>query len=160
MQIIPLDAAGKAQLLQAWRSMGTHPGQLISLQEDFDRPNMDWYEVRDNQGSSVAIFEIRHVPANYSKSMTVFFAPKFGLDMEDISFETVQSELEVVIDALVNIFQYLVTTINGNKDTIKIYNDHSMVHFIYFKFAEHLSKMAKDLYSVKFYGKWIEIASK
>ena len=153
----------KEQLLQEWKNIPScNVDALFAVAEDLYINSSEWFLVKSaTDGTKFAVFDIRQVPPHspqWHKSLRIHFSPLINVDMSGEDYESAAQQLRKVVAILAHAFERMLVLAETTKDkTCKIHCEHKMVKVIFWKFAEHLDQTYPESYSVKFYGKWVEI---
>jgi hypothetical protein len=157
LYVIQLDGTIKERIRAEWKQREASLSDLSTLDSAF-ACSENWFGVV-NGDKTEAVFDARQA-LKYIKNMQVIFAPDIRIDDESGDYEHAKKTVLYMVDILGEVFAYHLRDLqHGNNDYFKIYSDHQEVRFIFYEFCNYLKEQYPDKYSLKFYGKWIEIHS-
>jgi len=135
----------KEDFVSEW---GSHLSEeeKICLQSDLN--DYEWYAVSDENGKTLAIFQIISVLDQYSKNLNVKFSPK-----EFSSLLLNREDLDKVIEVIVFIFFSIIEICQDDQvKKIKLHTHDEIMGKIF----SGLIDLHDGVKNIKKYGKWIE----
>ena len=137
--------------------MGAKKNRLDRIEREL-YSGVNWYSVTDDNGQIAAIFDDRKAP-NYFKNMQIFFNPDRNMNLDGEEYDDVVPIIDGIIgilnDILIRHLNKLENAVDGSY--CKIYSDIHGVYLVFHEFCKYLKKHYPDLFTIKMYGRWIEI---